>query len=205
MERQTQSDANLRIQTVFGCLILISVVSPLARPAIFTKPLNTLKHCFILLGFVDMLLHSTPLIYYIVFASYYALQLTLVIWNMFIRLNWIVGFAVCTVHPVYSNFSYNFAPHLPRFLRPLRPLRRQAPSREQAAELRAKLGRRKDREIHVGRGKTPSSACFSGGVLPCCVLFWLRLASLREKAGRVDGTSMVGITQKRTNPRHVEL
>ena len=173
MERQTQSDANLRIQTVFRCLILISVVSPLARPAIFTKPLNTLKHCFILLGFVDMLLHSTPLIYYIVFASYYTLQLTLAIWNMFIRLNCIVGFAVCTVHPVYSNFSYNFAPHLPRFLRPLRPLRPR-PGSIQGAGGRAscQVGTPKRSWNPRWSMQLRAAHVFQGGVLPCFDWGW---------------------------------
>ena len=196
MERQTQSDANLRIQTVFRCLILISVVSPLARLAIFTKPLNTLKHCFILLGFVDMLLHSTPLIhnsFYILLHSSVDIEL-----NCWFRCPYCpsrifeLQLQLCPTSSAFPSASTASTAST-------------APGSIQGAGGRAscQVGTpKRSWNPRWSRENSEQRMFFRGA---CCVLFWLRLASLREKAGRVDGTSMVGMTQKRTNPRHVEL
>lgn len=190
MERQTQSDANLRIQTVFRCLI--SVGSPLA----LNKPLNTLKHCFILLGFVDMLLHSTPLIY----NSFYILLHS----SVDIELNCWFRCPYCPSR--IFELQLQLCPTSSAF--PSASAASTAPGSIQGAGGRAscQVGTpKRSWNPRWSRENSEQRMFFRGGVLPCCVLFWLRLASLREKAGRVDGTSKVGMTQKRTNPRHVEL
>ena len=209
MATQTQSEANQRMQTAihcssYRCLILICVCVTFGSSCDLHQ---TFTHTEAVLYFVWFCWHSTTFCAFnIVITSHYTLHLTL---NSYLMLFDVfdIFFITVSAFPPASNGFYS-----------------QAPSKEQAAELRAKLGRRTknwnrrrsamqlrvffwNRTIWtwtMSNFEQRNAAHVSSG-LACCV--WLCSDIVLIEVGIAEREGWQGWWHHggHDNPRHVEL